>query len=98
MGKLRPDGLNAEKIGAIAEFGHESENDYWERTHIEKEDEEIRGFVKCHPMPSPDDEEGNKFRRKVFDRLTEAEGINGMIICLFVRCDTMKKIHENLTD
>ena len=36
--------------------------------------------VKCHPMPSPDDEEGNKFGKKVIDRMKEAEGVNGMII------------------
>ena len=33
----------------------------WERKAIGKEDEEIRDFVKCHPMPAPDDEEGEKF-------------------------------------
>jgi hypothetical protein len=41
-------------IGLYANFGSESEDDNWERTQIEKENEEIRGFVKCHPMPSPD--------------------------------------------
>ena len=64
---------------------------------IEKEDEEIRDFVKCHPLPSPDDEEGETFWKKVIDRMKEAEGVNGMIIYSFVRFDIMKK-YENLTD
>ena len=38
-----------------------------------KEHEEIRDFVKCHPMPSPDDEEGDKFWKNVIDRMKEAE-------------------------
>ena len=48
-------------IYIYADFGSDSEDDDWERKHIEKENEEIRDFVKCHPMPSPDDEEGDKF-------------------------------------
>ena len=31
-------------------------------------------------MPSPDDEEGEKFWNKVIDRMKEAEGVNGMTI------------------
>ena len=51
--------------------------------------------VKCHPMPSPDDEEGNKFGKKVIDRMKEAEGVNGMIIYSFVRFDIMQKTCMN---
>ena len=51
-------------IGIYADFGSDSEDDDWERKQIEKEDEEIRDFVKCHPLPSPDDEETN-FGRKL---------------------------------
>ena len=51
-------------IGLYADFGSESEDDDWERKAIEKEDEEIRDFVRCHPMPSPDDGEGQKNGRK----------------------------------
>ena len=38
-------------------------------------------------MPSPDDEEGDKFWKKVIDRLKNTEGANGMIIYSFVRFD-----------
>ena len=48
-------------------------------------------------MPSPDDEEGNKFWKKVIDRLKNTEGANGMILYSFVRFDIMKKIYENLS-
>ena len=33
-----------------------SEDDEWKRKQMGKEDEEIREFARCHPMPSPDDE------------------------------------------
>ena len=80
------------------EVGSDSEDEDWERKQIEKEDEEIRDFVKCHPMPSPDDEEGETFWKKVIDRMKEAEGVNGMIIYSFVRFDIVKKMYEHLTD
>ena len=54
--------------------------------------------VKCHPMPSPDDEEGDKFWKKVINRLKSDQGINAMIIYSFVNFDIMKKMYENLTD
>ena len=59
--------------------------------------EEIRDFVRCHPMPTPDDEEGEKNWKKVVDRMKDNEGVNGMIIYSFVRFDIMKKMYENLT-
>jgi hypothetical protein len=46
--------FSLERLSWSVDFG------FWE-----KEDEEIRDFVKCHPMPSPDDEEGDKFWKKV---------------------------------
>ena len=49
-------------------------------------------------MRSRDDEEGNKFWKKVIDRMKEAEGVNGMIIFSFVRFDILKKMYENFTD
>ena len=58
---------------------------------MEKEDEEVRDFVRCHPMPSPDDKEGEQFWKKVIDTMKEAEGVNAMIIYSFVRFDIMKK-------
>ena len=46
-------------MGIYADFGSESEDEHeYDRQAIEKEDEEVRYFVRCHPMPSPDDEEG----------------------------------------
>ena len=33
----------------IADFGSESEDDEWERKHIEKEDDEIRAFFRSIP-------------------------------------------------
>ena len=36
--------------------------------------EEIRDFVKCHPVPSPDDEEGYKFWKKVIDDFKRKHG------------------------
>ena len=47
-----------------------------DRQAIEKEDEEIRDFVKCHSMPSPDDEEGDKFWKNVINRLKRSRRSN----------------------
>ena len=80
------------------EVGSESEDDDWERKQIEKEDEEIINFEKCHPMPSPDYEEGEQFWKKVIDRLKNDQGINAMIIYSFVYFDIIKRMYENLTD
>ena len=88
----------SENLGLYVEVGSESEDDDWERKQIEKEDEEIRDFVKCHPMPSPDDEEGEQFWKKVIDRLKNDQGINAMIIYSFVNFDIIKRMYENLTD
>ena len=90
--------IDTGNVGIYADFGSDSEDDDWERKEIEKEDEEIRDFVRCHPMPSPDDEEGDKLWKKVIDRMKDNEGVNGMIIYSFVRFDIMKKMYENLTD
>ena len=98
MSRAKIEVIDTGNIGIYADFGSDSEDDDWEIKQIEKEDEEIRDFVKCHPMPSPDDEEGEKFWKKGIDRMKEAEGVNGMIIYSFVRFDIMKKMYENLTD
>ena len=74
----------SENLGLYVEVGSDSEDDDWERKQIEKEDEEIRDFVRCHPMPSPDDDEGHKFWKKVIDRMKEAEGVKDMMIYMFV--------------
>ena len=98
MSRAKIEVIDTGNIGIYADFGSDSEDDDWERKEIEKEDEEIRDFVRCHPMPSPDDEEGDKLWKKVIDRMKDNEGVNGMIIYSFVRFDIMKKMYENLTD
>ena len=98
MSRAKIEVIDTGNIGIYADFGSDSEDDDWERKEIEKEDEEIRDFVRCHPMPSPDDEKGDKLWKKVIDRMKDNEGVNGMIIYSFVRFDIMKKMYENLTD
>ena len=87
-----------EVINTGNDFGSESEDDDWERKAIEKENEEIRDFLRCHPMPSPDDVEGGTFWKKVIDRMNDSEKANRSVIYSFVRFDLMKKMYENLTD
>ena len=98
MSRAKIEVIDIGNIGLYADFGSESEDNDWERKAIEKEDEGIRDFVRCHPMPSPDDEEGDKFWKKVINRLKNDQGINAMIIYSFVSFDIMKKMYENLTD
>ena len=88
----------SENLGLYVEVGSDSEDDDWEREQIEKEDEEIRDFVKCHPMPSPDDEGGKQLWIKVIDRLKKEDGVNELVIFSFWRFDIMKRMYENLTD
>ena len=90
--------IDTDNIGIYADFGSESEDEEWERKAIEKENEEIRDYVRCHPMPLPDDEEGEQFWKKVINRLKNDQGINAMILYSFVNFDIMKKMYENLTD
>ena len=98
MSRAKIEVIDTGNIGIYADFGSDSEDDDWERKEIEKEDEAIRDFVKCHPMPSPDDEEGEKVWKKVIDRLKNDQGKYGMIIFSFVRFDIIKRMFENLTD
>ena len=51
MSKAKIQVIDIGNIGLYADFGSESEDDDWERKAIEKEDEDIRDFVRCHPMP-----------------------------------------------
>ena len=87
MSRAKIEVIDTGNIGLYADFGSESENDDWERKTIEKEHEEIRDFVRCHPMPSPDDEEGEKKWKNEIDRMKDNEGVNGIIIYSFVRFD-----------
>ena len=73
MSRAKIEVIDTGNIGTQADFGSDSEDDDSERKQLEKEDEEIRDFVNCHPMPSPHDEEGDKFWNKVIDRMKEAE-------------------------
>ena len=93
MSRAKIEVIDTGNIGIYADFGSDSEHDDWERKQIEKEDEEIRDFVKCHPMPSPDDEEGEQFWKKVIDRLKNDQGINAMIIYSFVNFDIIKRMY-----
>ena len=80
MSKAKHQVIDRSNIGIYADFGSESEDEHeCDRQAIEKEDEDIIDFVKCHPIPSPDDEEGEYWWFKVFDRLKNDQGINGMI-------------------
>ena len=90
--------LEGENMGLCIDFGCDSQDDDWERKEIEKEDEEIRDFVRCHPMPSPDDKEGEQFWKKVIDRMKSGEGVKDMTMYMFVNFDIIKNICENLTD
>jgi hypothetical protein len=99
MSKAKIQVIDRDNIGIYADFGSESEDEHeCDRQAIEKEDEEIRDFVKCHPMPSPDDEEGEYWWFKVIDRLKNDQGINGMIIFSLMRFDIIKRMYENLTN
>ena len=94
MSKAKIEILDEGSIGTYADFGSESEDEEeFYKQAMEKEDEEVRDFVRCHPVPSPDDEEGEQFWKKVTDRLKENEGVNGMTIYWFVRFDIMKKMY-----
>ena len=90
--------LDTGNIGIYADFGSDSDDEDWERKGIEKEDEEIRDFAKCHPMPSPDDEDGNKFWKKVIGRLKKKQRRNAMILFSFVNFDIIRRMYENLKD
>ena len=99
MSKAKIQVIDRDNIGIYADFGSESEDEHeCDRQAIEKEDEEIRDFVKCHPMPSPDDEEGEYWWFKVIDRLKNDQGINGMLFCSLMRFDIIKRMYENLTN
>ena len=98
MSRAKIEVIDIGNIGLYADFGSETEDDDWGRKAIEKEDEEIRDFVRCHPMPSPDVQEGDKFWKKVINRLKNDQGINAMIIYSFVKFDIVKTMYENLAD
>ena len=69
---------------------------------MEKEDEEVRDFVRCHPMPSPDDKEGEQFWKKVIDRMKSGRSKGYMTMYIYIYMSVnfaiIKKMYENLTD
>ena len=85
--------VTTENIGLVVDVYDDDDED-----EIEKENEEVRDFVRCHPMLLPDDEEGETFWKKVIHRLKGDLGINEMMIYALVRFDIIKRIYENLTD
>ena len=91
--------LEGENMGLYVDFGSESEDEEeFYKQAMEKEYEEVRDFVRCHPMPSPDDKEGEQFWKKVIDRMKSGEGVKDMTIYMFVNFAIIKKMYENLTD
>ena len=55
MSRAKIEVIDTGNIGISAGFGSESEDDDWERKQIEKENEEIRDFVKNHSLPPRED-------------------------------------------
>ena len=98
MSRTKIEVIDTGNIGIYADFGSDSEDEDWERKQIGKKDEEIWDFVKCHPMPSPYDEEGFKFWMNVGDRLMNEEIVDCIRINTFRRYDITKKMYEHLTD
>ena len=91
--------LEGENMGLYVDFGSESEDEEeFYKQAMEKEDEEVRDFVRCHPMPSPDDKQGEQFWKKVIDRMKSGEGVKDMTRYMFVNFAIIKKMYENLTD
>ena len=72
MSRAKIEVIDTDNIGIYADFGSEKEDDDWERKAIEKEDEEIRDFVKCHPLPP---RENFDFWKSVLDRLVRESNI-----------------------
>ena len=88
----------SENVGLYIEVGSDSENDDWEREQIEKEDEEIRDFVKCHPLPSIDYEGDNPFWFKAIHRMKDVGKVDAIAIFALADFETIKRMYENITD
>ena len=92
MSRAKLEVIDEGNIGLYANFGSDSEDE------CEQEDEETIDFVRCHPLPSPDDEGGKQLWKKVIDRLKKESGVNEVEIYMSWRFDIIKKMYENLTD
>ena len=95
MSKAKIQVIDRDNIGIYADFGSESEDDDWERKAIEKEDEEIRDFVKCHPLPPREDFDFWKF---VLDRVVSESNVERFKIFIHKQLDIIKRMYENLTN
>ena len=95
MSRAKIEVIDIGNIGLYADFGSESEDDDWERKAIEKEDEEIRDFVKCHPLPPREDFD---FWESVLDRVVSESNVERFKIFIHKQLDIIKRMYENLTN
>ena len=91
--------LIIESLGFIINVIDDNNDDNdWEIQEVKDYEKEVRDFVKCHPMPSSDNEEGKRFWKKISDRLNDDERVNGKAKADFIRLDIIKRMYENITD
>ena len=95
MSRARIQVIDRDNIGIYADFGSESEDEEWESKAIEKEDEEIRDFVKNHPLPPREDFE---FWKSVLDRLVKESNVERFKLWNHKEPDIIKPMYENLTN
>ena len=61
--------LTTESLGFIVDVvDDDDDDDDCEIQEVKDYEKEVRDFVKCHPMPSSDNEEGKRFWKEVIDR------------------------------
>ena len=97
MSRAKIEVTDTGNIGISADFGSEteSEDDDWERKQIEKEDEEIRDFVKNHSLPPRED---FYFWKTVLDRFISESGLPRIKDWTDKNPDIIKIMYENLVD
>ena len=95
MSRAKIEVIDTGNIGISADFGSESEDDDWERKQIEKEDEEIRDFVKNHSLPPRED---FFFWKAVLDRFISESGLPRINAWTDKNPDIIKIMYENLVD
>lgn len=95
MSRAKIEVIDEGNIGIYADFGSDSENDEWEREQIEKKTEEIRNFVKCHPLPPREDFD---FWKSALDRVVRESNVERFKIWKHKNPDIIKRMYENLTN
>ena len=85
-------------FGSEKVLSDSEEEEYNEQHEIEKENQVIMNFVKTHPMPSPDDDDGDDFWHLVIDRFKKESELDTMLIFAYVRFDIIEKMYNNLID